>query len=239
MSLEYVSTSLSAIPRATPPSKVSGNELNPPMSATASALTVTTIVKTVRLSPAFGASRMPASPAIAPPIAQVIVARRFGDQPSADAARSFSALAEIARPTLRVPGEGPERDREHDRDAQQDEAVLLDDDAPQLAVEAEPLVQRVVADRQELVDLVELRVPELLPGKPLQHDEDTQRRDQAHEGSGVAHEAQDAVLDRDPEQPPRAAPRWESRAPPPSRAARRASRSRRTTRTSRCRRGRS
>ena len=99
MSLEYVSTSLSAIPRATPPSRVSGNELNPPMSATASALTVTTIVKTVRLSPALGASRMPASPAMAPPIAQVIVARRFGDQPSADAARSFSALAEIASPT--------------------------------------------------------------------------------------------------------------------------------------------
>ena len=100
MSLEYVSTSLSAIPRPMPPSKVSGNEVNPPMRATASAATVTTIVKTDRLKPAFGASRMPANPAVAPPIAQVIVARRFGDQPSAAAARSFSALAVIASPTF-------------------------------------------------------------------------------------------------------------------------------------------
>ena len=81
-----------------PPRSVSGNELNPPISATASAETVTTIVNTVRLSPAFGASRMPAKPAVAPPIAHVTVARKFGDHPSADTARSFSALAEIASP---------------------------------------------------------------------------------------------------------------------------------------------
>ena len=42
---------------------------------------------------------MPAKPAVAPPIAQVTVARKFGDHPSADTARSFSALAEIASPT--------------------------------------------------------------------------------------------------------------------------------------------
>ena len=72
----------------------------PPMSATARAATVTTMVKTERLGPALGASRMPASPAVAPPMAQVIVARRLGDQPSAATARSFSALAEIASPTL-------------------------------------------------------------------------------------------------------------------------------------------
>ena len=98
MSFEYVSTSVSAIPSAMPPSRVSGNELNPPISATASAETVTTIVNTVRLSPALGASRMPAKPAVAPPIAHVTVARKFGDHPSAATARSFSALAEIARP---------------------------------------------------------------------------------------------------------------------------------------------
>ena len=81
-----------------PPSSVSGNELKPPTSATASAETVTTIVNTDRLSPALGASRMPARPAVAPPIAHVIVARKFGDHPSEDTARSFSALAEIASP---------------------------------------------------------------------------------------------------------------------------------------------
>ena len=43
---------------------------------------------------------MPARPAVAPPIAQVTVARKFGDHPSAATARSFSALAEIASPTL-------------------------------------------------------------------------------------------------------------------------------------------
>ena len=96
MSAEYVSTSVSAIPSAMPPSNVNGNELNPPINATARAETVTTIVNTVRLSPALGASRMPANPAVAPPIPHVTVARKFGDHPSADTARSFSALAEIA-----------------------------------------------------------------------------------------------------------------------------------------------
>jgi hypothetical protein len=100
MSLEYVSTSVSAIPSARPPSSVSGNELNPPINATASAETVTTIVNTVRLNPAFGARRIPANPAVAPPIAHVTVARKFGDHPSAATARSFSALAEIASPIL-------------------------------------------------------------------------------------------------------------------------------------------
>ena len=116
---------------------------------------------------------------MAPPIAHVTVARKFGDQPSADAARSFSALAEIASPIAGEPREGPQREREHDRDAEQDQAVLLDDDAPQLAVEAEPLVQRVVVGRQELVDLVEVGVPELLAGETLEHDQHAERRDQA------------------------------------------------------------
>ena len=34
MSFEYVRTSVSAMPSAMPPSRVSGNELNPPISAT-------------------------------------------------------------------------------------------------------------------------------------------------------------------------------------------------------------
>ena len=62
MSLEYVSTSLSAIPSAMPPSNVSGNELNPPISATASAETVTTIVNTVRLEPGVGREQDPGEP---------------------------------------------------------------------------------------------------------------------------------------------------------------------------------
>ena len=62
-------------------------------------------------------------------------------------------------------------------------------------MEAEPLVQCVVVRRQELVDLVELHVPELLTAQTLEHDQDAERRDQADEGRGVAHEAQDEVLD--------------------------------------------
>ena len=54
MSLEYVRTSLSAIPSAMPPSSVSGNELNPPISATASAETVTTIVNVGQAQPGVG-----------------------------------------------------------------------------------------------------------------------------------------------------------------------------------------
>ncbi len=186
MSLEYVRTSVSAIPSAMPPSRVSGNELNPPISATARAETVTTIVNTVRLSPALGASRMPAKPAVAPPIAHVTVARRFGDHPSADTARSFSALAEIASPIRREPREGPQRERQHDRDAEQDQAVLLDDDASHRAVEPEPFVQRVVVGGEELVDLVEVVVPELLARETLEHDQHSERRDEAHERRGRA-----------------------------------------------------
>ena len=52
----------------------------------------------MRLNPAFGASRIPANPAVAPPIPHVTVARKLGDHPRADTARSFSALAEIASP---------------------------------------------------------------------------------------------------------------------------------------------
>ena len=50
MSLEYVSTSVSAIPSAMPPSNVSGNDLNPPIKATARAETVTTIQRALEPS---------------------------------------------------------------------------------------------------------------------------------------------------------------------------------------------
>jgi hypothetical protein len=136
---------------------------------------------------------------VAPPIAHVTVARKFGDQPSAAAARSFSALAEMASPIRVKRVKAHSAKREHDRDGEQEQPVLLHDDAPELAVEAEPVVQRVVVRGEELVDLVELGVPELLPRETLQHDQDTERRDEAHDRRGGAHEPQDAVLDGDAE----------------------------------------
>ena len=54
--------------------------------------------------------------------------------------------------------------------------------------------------REELVDLVEVAVPELLTGQPLEHDQHAECRDKSHERRGGAHEAEDAVLDREPQQ---------------------------------------
>ena len=143
---------------------------------------------------------MPANPAVAPPIAHVTVARRFGDHPSDDHRPLVLRARGDREPDPGEPGEGPQREREHDRDAEQDQAVLLDDDASHRAVEPEPSVQRVVVGGQELVDLVEVVVPELLPGEPLEHDQHAERRDEADERGGRAHEAQDAVLDDDTEE---------------------------------------
>ena len=53
---------------------------------------------------------------------------------------------------------------------------------------------------QELVDLVEVVVPELLPGETLEHDQHSERRDEADERRGRPHEAEDAVLDDDTEE---------------------------------------
>ena len=50
---------------------------------------------------------------------------------------------------------------------------------------------------QELVDLVEVVVPELLARETLEHDQHSERRDQAHQRCSRAHEPEDAVLDED------------------------------------------
>jgi hypothetical protein len=81
-----------------------------------------------------------------------------------------------------------------------DITTFLHDHAPPRAVEPEPAVQRVVVRRQELVDLMEVVVPELLPREALEHDQHAERGHEAHERCGLAHEPQDAVLDDEPEQ---------------------------------------
>ena len=53
---------------------------------------------------------------------------------------------------------------------------------------------------QELVDLVEVGVPELLTGDALQDDQHAERGHQPDQRRGVPHEAQDPVLDHDAEQ---------------------------------------
>ena len=60
---------------------------------------MTTSVKISGVSPVNGATRMPPRPATAPPIVQVSIESRSGDQPSVAAARSFCADAVIASPT--------------------------------------------------------------------------------------------------------------------------------------------
>ena len=183
-----------------PPSRVSGNELNPPTNATARAETVTTIVNTVKLNPAFGASRIPANPAVAPPIAHVTVARKFGDHPSEETARSFSALAEIASP-IRV-----NRVNAHSANVStiampsRKRRSSWTTTRPIAPSNPNQLVERVVVGREELIHLVEVVVPELLARQSLEHDQHAERRDQSDQRRRAAHEAQDPVLDRDAEQ---------------------------------------
>ena len=100
----------------------------------------------------------------------------------------------------REPRERPQEERRRARDPEQDQAILLDDHASHLAVEAEPVVQRVVVRGEELVDLVEVAVPELLTRESLEDDQHTEGGDEPHERRGGAHEAEDAVLDGDAEQ---------------------------------------
>ena len=98
-SLPYRVAIASPTPMIKPPSSVSGNERKPPRSAAPSPATVTTMVKVVAERPVSGAARTAASPPSMPPIVQVRAASRSGDQPSVWTARSFWALALMARPT--------------------------------------------------------------------------------------------------------------------------------------------
>ena len=82
-----------------PPTRVSGNERKPPSRAAPSPATVTTIVNVAADRPVSGAARTAANPPSIPPIVQVSAARRSGDHPRVCTARSFWALALMARPT--------------------------------------------------------------------------------------------------------------------------------------------
>jgi hypothetical protein len=93
----YRFTSDSAIPSATPPASVSGNDVKPPISAAASA-GITSSVSVVTCSCVIGAMSRPASPARAAPRNHVSEEIRSGDHPSAAAALVFSDTADIAQP---------------------------------------------------------------------------------------------------------------------------------------------
>ena len=91
-------TSDCAMPMMVAPTSVHPNERKRPSSAAASAGITRSGIVPAR-TPVSGETSAPAAPAIAPPITQLTVARRFGDQPSVAAARSFSAAADVASPT--------------------------------------------------------------------------------------------------------------------------------------------
>ncbi|MEZ5168608.1 MAG: hypothetical protein R2695_19815 [Acidimicrobiales bacterium] len=95
----YFVASASPTPMTSPPTRVSGNERNPPSSAAPSPAIVTTIVNVIEDSPVSGAASTAARAPRAPPSVHVSAASRWGDQPSVCTARSFSALAVMARPT--------------------------------------------------------------------------------------------------------------------------------------------
>ena len=61
---------------------------------------MTTIVKVAADRPVSGAASTAANPPSIPPMVQVRAASRSGDQPRVWTARSFWALALMARPTL-------------------------------------------------------------------------------------------------------------------------------------------
>ena len=99
MSSPYSVAMDSPTPMIKPPSSVSGNDWKPPSSAAPSPATVTTMVKVIADNPVSGAASTAASPPSTPPMVQVRPARKPGDQPSVCTARSFCALALMARPT--------------------------------------------------------------------------------------------------------------------------------------------
>ncbi len=94
---EYAASSDCKIPIPSPATRVIQNEENLPISAAAMAAT-TINVRLVTVTPLRGAMRTPATAASAAPSDQLSVAMRSGDQPSAPAARWFSATADVAKP---------------------------------------------------------------------------------------------------------------------------------------------
>jgi hypothetical protein len=93
----YQDDSDSRMPTSRPPRNVMGKEEKPPTRAAARAGT-TTKDPTEGLRPVNGPIRIPASPASAPPMVQLMAMILEGDHPSADDAIEFSALAVVAMP---------------------------------------------------------------------------------------------------------------------------------------------
>jgi hypothetical protein len=94
---KYQDDSDSRTPTSRPPRNVMGNEENPPTRAAARAgMTVSAPMEGLR--PVNGPMRIPANPASAPPMVQLMAMILVGDHPSADEAIEFSALAVVAIP---------------------------------------------------------------------------------------------------------------------------------------------
>ena len=87
------------IPISMPAAKAMGNDRKPATSAVANAAS-TRLVIVATCSCTMGAIRIAATPASAEPRAQLMVARKSGDKPMDDAARWFSAMAEVASPNF-------------------------------------------------------------------------------------------------------------------------------------------
>ena len=80
----------------------------------------------------MGTTRIPATAAIADPNAQFSTAILLGDNPMAEAERSLSDTASVARPELTRSVEQPETERGRAPDGQQDQPIDRDPDvAPQ------------------------------------------------------------------------------------------------------------
>ena len=86
-------------PSARPAAITTPMYVSRPTSAHASAGT-TMSVKPTAFSPVEGEARMNSSPTTVEEMSQVVAARNCGEKRASDAARSFSAAARVARPSL-------------------------------------------------------------------------------------------------------------------------------------------
>ena len=118
----YRVSSACPMPIATPAAKAIGNDRK--LATRAAAIAASTrfvIVETCNVT--IGDTRIAARPASPDPSAQLTVAMRSGDSPTDDAARWFSATAEVDDAELRVAVERPQSEAQNGGDAEQDEPV--------------------------------------------------------------------------------------------------------------------
>ena len=87
------------MPIANPAAVAIGNDRKSPTSAAAMAARISDVIA-VTCSVMMGTTRMPATAAMPDPSAQFSKAILFGDSPTADAERSLSDTASVARPNL-------------------------------------------------------------------------------------------------------------------------------------------